>query len=83
MGTLELIIAGLLAVFGSLGYAFKKRGDAEKAKREVETRRAGHNQAASDAQAEATKAMARTGKRHREQRTKPNTQKRDDLEGDW
>ncbi len=80
---IEWIGAAIMLVLGSLGFAFKKRGDAEKAKREAETRRADHNQAASDAQTEATQAMARTGKRHREQRTKPNTQKRDDLEGDW
>lgn len=83
MGILELLIGAAIAVVGALGYAFKKRGDAEKAVRQAETRRAEHNRAASDAQASATQAMSRTGKRQREQRTKPNTQKRDDLEGDW
>ncbi|KMQ73775.1 hypothetical protein Msub_20996 [Marinobacter subterrani] len=82
VGILELLIGAAIAVLGALGYAFKKRATLRRppARRKPDGRTQPGGQRCPG---QRTQAMARTGKRQREQRTKPDTQKRDDLEGHW
>jgi len=81
VGILKKILAAIAAL--AVGAALWFRSQRDQARAERARARADHEAAAAQAQTDAQAALDDTRERQAAERTAPDTEKRDDLEGGW
>lgn len=81
MGIVKKIGAGLLAILAAAALWFRSQRDNARAKRAQD--HADRQTAAVEAKDDAQDALDETRARHEAERTEPDTDARDDLEGKW